>query len=467
MGCLMKCVLSTILSLTAAMLAACSNSSTSSAEEPSTMLDSSSSEELSSSDEKYIVDGRDGQKYRIVTIGSQTWMAENLNFKTEKCHCYNDVDSNCTKYGRLYTWADAMDSAGVFSSTGKGCGYTGCFVSYPVRGICPEDFHLPSASDWGTLIAAVGGRDVAGKMLKSASDWDGSDAFSFSVLPGGYGGDFGKYYYELGKKASFWSSNAGYSETSTDVDYFSIWSGGWHGNEPNFHAKDDLRSIRCIQDDLQTKDSSAEKVYEEILIDARDGQTYKTVVIGQQTWMAENLNYKTESSFCYNDDVNNCTEYGRLYTWVSATKSDCQYGDSCLVPLGDVQGVCPLGWHLPSTAEWNVLFDYVDPKRDETTFYGSSDLSSLGTNSFSFSTIPAGYRTEYGTYGDGLPSDAGCEVHIDKMGWKTVFCFHPESHFWTSDAYGITLDHDNGDLRDPIHPVTSKFVGYYVRCIKD
>lgn len=230
-------------------------------------------------------------------------------------------------------------------------------------------------------------------------------------------------------------------------------------------------SISSADETSAKQDSSSSEELsssdEKYIVDGRDGQKYRIVTIGSQTWMAENLNFKTESSFCYNDDVNNCTEYGRLYTWVSATKSDCQYGDSCLVPLGDVQGVCPLGWHLPSTAEWNVLFDYVDPKRDETTFYGSSDLSSLGTNSFSFSTIPAGYRTEYGTYGDELPSDAGCEVHIDKMGWKTVLCFHPESHFWTSDAYGITLDHDNGDLRDPIHPVTSKFVGYYVRCIKD
>ena len=108
---------------------------------------------------------------------------------------------------------------------------------------------------------------------------------------------------------------------------------------------------------------------ENTLTDLRDGQVYKTVKIGNQTWMAENLNYRylghttrlDSSSFCYDDDPAYCDTYGRLYLWSAAmdstgiirgnTANGCGYNSEC-APSGTVRGVCPKGWHLPSRAEW-------------------------------------------------------------------------------------------------------------------
>ena len=125
--------------------------------------------------------------------------------------------------------------------------------------------------------------------------------------------------------------------------------------------------------------------------DARDGKTYKTVKIGSQTWMAENLNYETDESYCCKGDPSNCEKYGRLYTWEAARKA------------------CPVGWHLPSDAEWNTLEKFVA----DSLFGGWKDsvgyaLKSRGgweeykgkpgngSDAFGFGALPAG-----GRYGDG------------------------------------------------------------------
>ena len=162
-----------------------------------------------------MTDGRDNKTYRTVVIGSQTWMAEKLNYEykvngsTFGNWCYYDSDRYCSKLGRLYTWAAAMDS----STTGCGRGKKCAAQTGRVQGVCPDGWHLPSYAEWETLFAAVGGESVAGTALKTRSGWgnngsesgNGSDAYGFAALPSGYrnGGD----YYYLDSAAYFWSSS--------------------------------------------------------------------------------------------------------------------------------------------------------------------------------------------------------------------------------------------------------------------
>ena len=199
------------------------------------------------------VDGRDNQVYKSVVIGSQIWMAENLNFEAPGSVCYSGDMNNCDKYGRLYTWSIAIDSIGLLTSkeNPQDCGYARmCSLPLKVRGICPDKWHLPTKNEWSELITTAGGESVAGKILKSQMGWsnngDGSDDYGFSALPAGYMGYEG-WAYHGGKESVFWSATEGHSSMayvmllkSTDnsmyLGYYDMW-------------KNNKYSVRCIQDE--------------------------------------------------------------------------------------------------------------------------------------------------------------------------------------------------------------------------
>jgi len=147
--------------------------------------------------------------------------------------------------------------------------------------------------------------------------------------------------------------------------------------------------------------------------DARDGQTYRTVTIGAQTWMAQNLNRKVDSSWTYeerawqtgellSDSVATGSKYGRLYLWSAAMGlNDTCNRKSCASQVSAKhQGVCPAGWHVPSDTEWSALQIEADGHlyRDGIWLKSTGDWSTSqngGWDCLGFRALPAGERDIY------------------------------------------------------------------------
>lgn len=159
--------------------------------------------------------------------------------------------------------------------------------------------------------------------------------------------------------------------------------------------------------------------------DSRDGKTYKTVKIGSQVWMAENLNYNTGSgSWCYNDDSSNCAKYGKLYDWETAND------------------VCPSGWHLPSLAEFETLLQNCGGE-------GASSYSVLIENGNSgFSALFGGFRVGRSIF-----------LYMGDIGY---FFSSSES----DDEYAWNLN-INSNSKKTYMSTINKSVGFSVRCVKD
>ena len=246
----------------------------SSSEESSSSVASSSSAKNSSSvkaawaylnpdiDYGAFTDERDGQVYKTVKIGTQTWMAENLNYaytgvkynfgsytSDSTSWCYENKASNCDKYGRLYTWSAVMDSAAQFSvNAGTECGYgKTCTPNSPHRGICPEGWHVPTNEEYSTLYTYIGGSSTAGSLLKSTSGWsksgNGTDKYGFSVLPAGYRDSYGGFNYE-GRLANLWSASENDSNRAWDQDFYYDGGDAYQGS----NIKTDGLSLRCLKD---------------------------------------------------------------------------------------------------------------------------------------------------------------------------------------------------------------------------
>ena len=316
-----------------------------------------------------LTDSRDGQTYRIVKIGDQVWMAENLNFKIEGSRCNVDKPDSCKKYGRFYSWKAALKA-------------------------CPAGWHLPSNSDFGKLIAFVSGDSTViakfrsingswysleiGAKLKTKTGWNdcregrgnGSDDFSFSILSVGPVIDWQEIFEDDGDYACFWTSTKNSAEAYPDYAYTNPDGSTFiesaeeisTSSTLNFNCqesylssagRDFTYSVRCVKDALNeyANDSVVQKSARSLSVvvgamtDSRDGQTYKTVKIGNQVWMAEKLRYKNE----------------QLYSWpmaVGKSKGECGQKE-CNLGKGNVKGLCPDGWHLPSEVEFQTLIDSV------------------------------------------------------------------------------------------------------------
>lgn len=161
--------------------------------------------------------------------------------------------------------------------------------------------------------------------------------------------------------------------------------------------------------------SSAQTLSYGILVDSRDGQTYKTIQIGTQTWMAQNLNYGTMvkgsldqtneavvEKYCYGDSLALCDTDGGLYEWAEAMglSNSCR-GGSCYRSVEEPhQGLCPNGWHVPTVSEWNSLETNLGGSavlagkkmRLNTTGFTDWDAKNNDGNSSGFSALPSGER---------------------------------------------------------------------------
>ena len=168
--------------------------------------------------------------------------------------------------------------------------------------------------------------------------------------------------------------------------------------------------------------------------DSRDGKTYKTIKIGNQIWLAENLAYKPSSGnyWAYDNSSSNAAKYGYLYDWQTANN------------------VCPTGWNLPSNTNWNDLALELggDAGKELKSTMGWNENGN-GTNTSGFSALPGGGRNSY----DGNFNYIG----ISGYWWSSTERYSENAIYRTIDSNLDDLDAGN----------TDKSYGFSVRCIKD
>ena len=220
--------------------------------------------------------------------------------------------------------------------------------------------------------------------------------------------------------------------------------------------------------------------------DTRDKKTYKTVKIGEQTWMAENLNYDAKGSKCYGEggevyigydgenDIPitktlspaemeaNCKKYGRLYNWATAMNIDAKFNEEKW-DGSDVKhsGICPSGWHLPNDKEWQTLVDFAGGNsiagkklKAKSGWNKTPDnKNSNGTDNYGFSALPGGTGNSDGSF-NFAAGNYGYWYSASENDIYMSYTYEDED-YGPDDVYGLNDGPSNkSDL-------------YSVRCVKD
>jgi uncharacterized protein (TIGR02145 family) len=374
-------------------------------------------------------DPRDGNVYRTVKIGGQVWMAENLRYLPYVCPVevhggiwfYDNIDNdvmhikdtnNYKKFGCLYDWETSLS-------------------------VCPEGWHLPSEEEWASLVDFLGGGSIALTKLKTLSDkgnqnFEITNSSGFSAIPGGSRScGFNPKFGGIGSHCEFWTS------TEEKFDWSCAKVCVIHRNSSelavSYCKKAAGLSVRFVKDeyilknplliqeknlikvrnsepiDLITNTPSNENLIFEFsqFKDLRDGNEYKTVRIGEQEWMAENLRFIPHISPCAKEGGIWVYDYnGYEIREAKVSRNYKKFG--CLYNWEIAKANCPSGWHLPSDEEWKTLEIYLGMniiQSDEMNNRGYNQGSLLkskngwknegnGLNSIGFEALPGGCRDE-------------------------------------------------------------------------
>lgn len=336
----------------------------------------------------------------VVTIGSQIWMAENLDDELASNYCYGGKSSNCNLGERLYTWNTSV-------------------------GTCPDGWHLPDSTEWEMLLSKVG--SSASKKLKSQS-WGGSNEYKFSVISVGYGFIISEQDYSYkydGTETCFWSSTESWDDEGKFANALCFYS---TEDSPKWkeRLKTNLYSVRCLEGEPVVRSSSSSvksssssvsssSIYvAESSANIAGFPSYKTVTIGKQLWMAENLGYRTPKGKCLKND---CEIYGCSYTWEEVSKL------SQFVPGLDK-------WMLPTKEDFETLFTYVgeDSKKMLSTEWA-------GTNESKFNVIQYGYYY--------LKDDVGYEYVDD----DACFWVYNQNYVTTGSSAPVMCFYENGKMK--------------------
>ncbi len=360
----------------------------------------------------------DGNYYQVVSIGSQVWLAENLrttryndgtdiplvtdndawaNLSTDAYCWYNNDEET---YGALYNW-----------------------YAVNTEKLCPEGWYVPSDYEWFTLENfvdptiddpnAFGWRGTdCGYKLKSSSGWamvwtgygNGSNDYGFSALPAGYRGCTTGLFFDVNYWGVWWTASDAYETNAFEHEMNCYQSGVLRRH----YEKQGGLSVRCIKGEPFNTITDIE------------GNVYRTIVIGTQEWMAQNLrttkyndgtdiplvtsnetwaNLSSDAYCWYNNDEETYGQaYGALYNWYAV----------------NTDKLCPEGWHVPTDSDWFTLENFVDPTIDDPDAFGwrgtdcGYKLKSTsgwrdngnGSDIHWFSAYPVGYRYLGDFYGD-------------------------------------------------------------------
>ena len=462
----------------------------------------------------------DGNEYNTIKMGNQCWMKENLKtthysdgteipLSTEVSDSVayryypGNSASNVATYGLLYNWTAAMNGASATDANPSN-----------VQGICPDGWHLPSGSEWSQLTGYVKSQSEylcdneinnIAKALAFNDYWRSStttcavgndvttnNATGFSIVPAGFKSTIG-----TGSESYMWSTSM-----SNNGSVYKFYVGyGYAYTSLSTQARNFGFSVRCIYDeqpsDIDALNQSIEQLQNYVdsvtgsfscgvsKVKDYDGNAYATVKIGNQCWMKENLRTTHYSDGTviptvdiseYSDTVplrmapggieSSVAQYGYLYNLLAVLNGASQ---STANPSG-VQGVCPTGWHMPSSTEITQLKNYLTGNseylcNDNANYIAkalastspdwawSSATSTCATgndvtanNASGFSLHPAGY------------------VSVSTSGSASFSMYHGGAYLRTANAYVMYLTYYNAGVYSYPGQASGAMS---VRCLRD